>query len=111
METECAADAYPWTVGDCGNRVESDEEIEQPTLTTSLMNWAVEYGITLVALTALLSVLRCHHPSLPKDAKTLLHTNRNYINQASCKWSYFYFGIVNSLSRLLSNAGTQSNYN
>lgn len=79
METECTAEAYPWTVGESGKRDErddSDEEIEPPSLTTSLMNWAIVYGITLVALTALLSILRCHHPSLPKDAKTLLQTNR-----------------------------------
>lgn len=56
METECTAEAYPGTTGDCGNGVESDEEIQQPTLTTSLMNCAMEYGITLDALTALLSV-------------------------------------------------------
>lgn len=103
METECTAEAYPWRVGDCGNGDESDDEIEQPTLTTSLMNWAIEYGITLVALTAL-SILRYHHQSLPKDAKTLLHTNRNYIIKQVADGAYFYFGIVNSLSRFLNNA-------
>lgn len=64
MDAECTAAAYPETVGDFENGVESDDDdIEQPTLTTSLKNWAVEYGITLVALTALLSVLRHHHPN------------------------------------------------
>lgn len=38
MESECTAEAYPETASYCGNAVESDEEIQQPTLTTSLMN-------------------------------------------------------------------------
>lgn len=100
METECTAEAYPWTMGESGKRDErddSDEEIEQPSLTTSLMNWAIEYGITLVALTALLSILRCHHPSLPKDAKTLLQTNRNYIIKQVAGGAFFYFGIAFNL--------------
>lgn len=105
METECTAEAYPLTVGDEGNGDKSeDEQIEQPTITTSLMNWALEYSITLVALTALLSILKNHHPSLPKDAKTLLHTSRNYIIKQVAGGAYFYFGIVNSLSRFLSDA-------
>jgi len=103
MVTECTAEAYPETVGDFENVVESDDEIQQPTLISSLMNWAVEYSITLVALTALLSVLRHHHPSLPKDAKTLLHTNRNYLIKQVAGGAYFYFGIVNALSRFLNN--------
>lgn len=90
MDTECTAEAYPETVGDCGNGVESDDEIQQLTLTTSLMNWALEYGITLVAPTALLSVLR-HHPSLPKDAKTLLHTNRNDMIKQVAGGAYYYY--------------------
>lgn len=104
MESECIAEAFPETVTDCENGVESDEEYQQPTLTTSLMNWAVEYGITLVALTALLSILRYHHPFLPKDANTLLHTNRKYIIKQIAGGAYFYFGILNSLSRFLNNA-------
>jgi hypothetical protein len=42
-----------------------------------LRNWAVQSGITLVALSALLSLLRLYHPSLPKDARTIMKTVRN----------------------------------
>lgn len=85
METECTEEAYPCTVGDCGNGDESDED-EQPTMTTSLMNWAIEYGITLVALTALLSILRHHHPSLPKRCQDTPPYKQKLHYQASCRW-------------------------
>lgn len=41
----------------------------------SLTDWAIDFRITMVALTALLSVLHSMHPKLPKDARTLLKTN------------------------------------
>lgn len=100
MDTECTVDCESNETENVGA---SHDEMQQPSLTTDLMNWALEYGITLVALTALLSILRYHHPSLPKDAKTLLHTSRYYIIKQVAGGSYFYFGIVNALSRFFNN--------
>ncbi|KAG1657417.1 hypothetical protein GQR58_023391 [Nymphon striatum] len=40
-----------------------------------LTNWSLQFGISLVAFTALLSMLRMYFPNLPKDARTLLKTN------------------------------------
>ena len=56
----------------------SDEsEPEEMSLQDKLKQWASTFGITLVAVTALLSILRVHHSELPKDARTLLGTQEN----------------------------------
>lgn len=36
-------------------------------LKDSLADWATEFSIPLIALSALLCILQVHHPSLPKD--------------------------------------------
>ena len=43
-------------------------------LTRSLKYWATTYSVSLVALSALLTILRLFHPTLPKDERTLLGT-------------------------------------
>ena len=46
----------------------SDSENYDPTsLSDNIANWAVRFGISMVALTALLSILHITHPNLPKD--------------------------------------------
>lgn len=48
-----------------------DSDDEAPSLeclVTSLRIWASTFSVSLVALTALLSILRVFHPELPKDA-------------------------------------------
>ena len=47
-------------------------------LGSSLADWAIEFGISLMALSALLFILKPHHPSLPKDGRTLLKTKTKY---------------------------------
>lgn len=42
-------------------------------LQSSLADWAIE---SLIALSALLSILKIYHPSLPKDGRTLLKTKK-----------------------------------
>lgn len=90
------------TVDDEGDDVEEmvDDEVESPTDSFKgyLVNWALEYGITLVALTALLPILRFHHPTLPKDARTLLNTDRGDRGDRVVGGTFFYFGILSSLS-------------
>lgn len=44
----------------------------------ALADWAIEFGISLVALSALLSILKVHHSSLPKDGWILLKTKATY---------------------------------
>lgn len=54
-----------------------DEADESDNLFNSLSNWAVSYNISLAALSSLLSILHSFIPNLPKDARTLLRTQRH----------------------------------
>lgn len=39
-------------------------------LRASYADWPIEFGISLMALSALLSILKRHRPVLPKDERT-----------------------------------------
>ena len=56
----------------------SDDETISFNLQNALAAWAVQFSITLCVLSALLLILRVFHPELPKDARTILKTKRNY---------------------------------
>ena len=78
------------------HNVESDPD---STLAFELGMWASSFGVSFVALSALLSILRVFHPSLPKDPRTLLKTPRNTaVKSVEGGGSYFHFGIVNGLT-------------
>lgn len=68
-----------------------------PDLAHSLINWALEFNITMVALTALLTILHVHHPNLPTDGRTLPKTATNY----KILPAFFYFGVLNAITGLL----------
>lgn len=72
------------------------------SLSDSISTWAVRFGISLVAVTALLSILRICHPDLPKDARTLLRTKTKYTILERAGGQYHYFGILSSLRDILS---------
>lgn len=76
-----------------------DIESVQIPLTDSLCDWAVHFRVSLVALTALLAILRVHHPSLPKDARTLLNTTTSYSIQAVAGGTYHYIGILKAFAK------------
>ena len=62
-----------------------------------LKQWASTFGITLVAVTALLSILRVHHPELPKDARTLLGTQKKIAVHALGGGEYHHFGLAKGI--------------
>lgn len=64
-------------------------------LRASLADWAIEFG--MMALSALLSILKLHHPFLPKDGRTLLRTKTTY------KIETLAGGILNAFHRILDN--------
>lgn len=66
-----------------------------PDLRDSLVDWAIEVGISLMALSILLSILKCHHPLLPKDGRTLLRTKKFKVKTLA-GGVFYYFGILNS---------------
>ena len=60
--------------------------------------WASSFGISLVALSALLAVLRVYYPLLPKDPRTLLKTPRNSTVRQVDGGTYFHFGVMKTLT-------------
>lgn len=81
---------------------ESDDVFKPSSLRESICNWALTFGISLVALTALLGILQFYHPDLPKDARTILKTDTRYTIQNKVGGQYHYFGIFSSIKRTLS---------
>ncbi|KAL2102315.1 hypothetical protein ACEWY4_001483 [Coilia grayii] len=88
--------------------VSDDESVDEDdgigsymSLDEALSDWAVHFKVSLVALTALLAILRVHHPSLPKDARTLLRTTTSYTIQDLAGGTYHYFGILKAFEKSL----------
>ena len=58
-------DSYPSCEGD----------FSQDNSLGSLRDWVVQFSIPLICLSALLSILRVHNPSLPKGARMVIAQN------------------------------------
>ena len=76
---------------------ELTEEEKAENLGFELGLWASSFGISIVALSALLAVLRVYYPSLPKDPRTLLKTPRQTIVRQIDGGTYFHFGIMKAI--------------
>lgn len=74
--------------------VESDSSSNNSLnqLQTKLQTWPASFCIPLVALTALLAILRSEFPDLPKDARTLLGTQTKVPVVNICNGEYYHFG-------------------
>lgn len=90
----------PGQISDSEDDSDNDdiENVHIP-LTKSLCDWAVNFRVSLVALTALLAILIVRHPSLPKDARTLLNTITSYSIQAVSGGTYHYIGILKAFEK------------
>ncbi|XP_072769577.1 uncharacterized protein [Nerophis lumbriciformis] len=89
MELEADLDDVYWDESDGDGTSGSDSENDDPTsLSDNIANWAVSFGISMVALTALLSILHLTHPNLPKDGRTLLKTKVQYSIQEQAGGNY-----------------------
>ena len=82
--------------GSSGSDSENDDDLT--SLSDNIANWAVSFGISMVALTALLSILHINHPNLPKDGRTLLKTKMHYAIQEKVGGNYHHFGILSSFT-------------
>ncbi len=70
-------------------------------LEQSLGYWATTFSVSLVALKALLSILRVFHPKLPKDARTVLKSQVDVPTTKMDGGEYYHFGLAKGLlSRL-----------
>jgi hypothetical protein len=98
-ESACNFESYSNSESD------TDSAAEYLDLGDALRNWAVRFNITLVALSALLLILRVCHSSLPKDARTLLKTRRNVTTEQKAGGQFFHFGLLESLQLLLHKLG------
>lgn len=78
-----------------------DQSQNEGDLQSSLADWAVSFGISLMALSVLLSVLKIHHPSLPKDVQTLLKTKTSHTICNVAGGVFHYRGIFNLLEGIL----------
>lgn len=80
-----------------------DEAPNTEFLITSLRYWASTFSVSLVAVTALLGILRVFHPDLPKDARTVLRTQGQINTIKMDGGEYHHFGLAKGLvSRLKS---------
>jgi hypothetical protein len=78
----------------------SDSDEHQPSqdlLIRSLRYWATSYSISLVALSALLSILNLFHPRLPKDGRTLFGTQSHVATTQMQGGESFHFGLVQGI--------------
>jgi hypothetical protein len=80
----------------------TEQKSEYDSMGTDLATWSVKHGIKHTALNALLSILRQHHHTLPKDARTLLKTAQStevhpMKDQSGAEGEYLYFGVEHGL--------------
>ena len=80
-----------------------DQDTEELSLAENLTNWAIHFGITLVAVTALLAILKIHHPELRKDAGGLLKTRQTTAVEEKAGGHYFYFCILEAFRQILTD--------
>lgn len=79
---------------------ESDSDLEQEKpLSQKLGEWATSFQIPNNALLDLLTLLRQYFPTLPKDPRTLLHTQLTYDVTDLAGGQYYHFGILPNLSQ------------
>lgn len=98
----------------CGDSDSDDsiwfEEDENDIFRKELTEWAKENNITLLAITKLLNILRCHgHSYLPKVGQTLLHTptTKHTVIEVDPGY-YIHIGLARNILKLLSNNRTRN---
>lgn len=78
----------------------SDSDCNASTV-DDLAQWCLEFNITHVAINKLLKMFKPFCPSLPTDARTLLHTPR-YMSVKGCgEGQYFHMGLEKGIRKAL----------
>jgi hypothetical protein len=81
---------------------DSCSPVESARLREDLRKWSVKHGVSHVAVSSLLCILRTHKCfNLPRDARTLLHTPRTVEIDDVASGSYAHLGIEYNLRKLL----------
>jgi len=74
---------------------------EEEPIANILVDWVSNFNVPQNAVTALLHILQRLDPSLPSDARTLMHTPRNFnVKQICGGGEYIHFGIRNGIQKL-----------
>jgi hypothetical protein len=87
---------------------DNENDCDTDDIVDDLANWAVQYGISHVAITALLAVLRKTSPSLPKDGRSLLSRGSGCATVAVQSLGgglYYHFGIENGIIHVVNEWG------
>ena len=84
--------------GNIGDDSSGDEECIQAQdadmdMRSQLAQWKLRYGVTDVAMNALLSILKPLHPRLPKDTRTIVPPPKNVIMKPITGGTYHHFGL------------------
>jgi hypothetical protein len=90
---------------DCSSGFDTDPEIDgvdDVPIGDKLAGWAVAHNVTQLALKDLLIILRCYHPGLPSDSRTLLRTPHTYTVRklVDQDGQYYHFGIACGIESL-----------
>ena len=80
------------------------------SLNLKLQHWASTFSVPLVAVTALLLILRMYLPNLPKDARTLLGTQSKIAVERLGGGEYYHFGLAKGILSKLSSILHLPNY-
>lgn len=80
-----------------------DSDFPDIDLATLLVSWVSKFNISHLALNGLLCILREYHTYLPKDARTLLKTAKQYNVLNIAGGCYYHFGIENWVKSVVSS--------
>ena len=88
--------------GNIGDDSSGDEDCIQAQDTTmnlrsQLAQWKLRFGVTDVAMNALLAILKPLHPRLPKDTRTVLPPPKNAVMKNISGGTYHHFGFLSAI--------------
>lgn len=88
---------------DLYNSVVNNEPIDENNISKELVNWAIKYNISHVALSQLLEILNNNGlKQLPKCSKTILQAKENEIQIITVEpGDYIHYGIEKSLKKII----------
>jgi len=80
------------------------DDTDNVSLREQLVNWKTQHNISLAAMSDLLCILQKTNPELPKDARTLLQTQRTIATRTLAGGDYYYFGVKYWLAIILNSS-------
>lgn len=90
--------SYPQSDSDVSS--DEDNDIKED----DIKEWALQHRISNIAICDILKILHKRHPHLPKDARTLMNTNRHSTSNIKVVQNghFVYFGMKHVISQYVS---------